>query len=57
MNRRSRLRRCLTAVGLGCLLLGLAGCKSPDTENQSARPWASPRSWEGGLPTSLMEGR
>lgn len=49
-------------AGLGCLVvlaLGLlAGCASGgDTENLSERPWNAPKSWEGGLPSSMLEGR
>lgn len=35
----------------------LTGCTSPDTENQASRPWGSPKGWEGGLPSSMTEGR
>lgn len=37
--------------------LALAGCKSPDNSNMSARPWNQPRGWENGLPTQMFEGR
>jgi hypothetical protein len=44
------------------LLLALAavivsGCASTESENLSERPWNSPKSWEGGLPSGLTEGR
>jgi len=45
------------------LLLALAGsllstgCTTPDDQNLSSRPWAAPRSWESGLPASILEGR
>jgi hypothetical protein len=44
-----------------CLLLllvgaGLSGCASTDSDNMSARPWDSPKSWENGLPSSMTEG-
>jgi len=44
------------------LLLSLAavlvsGCASTESENLSERPWNSPKSWETGLPSGLMEGR
>ena len=36
----------------------LAGCASDDEiQNASARPWNAPKGWEGGIPTSLTEGR
>jgi len=40
-------------------LLTLAGgCASTgDTENLSEKPWNAPKSWEGGLPQSMFEGR
>ncbi len=37
--------------------LTLSGCSTPDTENEAYRPWAAPKGWEGGLPSSLTEGR
>ena len=44
------------------LLLAIAavvasGCASTESENLSERPWNSPKSWETGLPSGLMEGR
>lgn len=44
------------------LLLSLAavlvsGCASTESENLSERPWNTPKSWETGLPSGLMEGR
>jgi hypothetical protein len=49
-------------IGLALLLgiaAGLAGCGTVegDAKNMSARPWNTPKYWEGGLPTSLNEGR
>lgn len=37
--------------------LALSGCSTKDPENVSARPWNSPKSWEGGLPSGMFEGR
>jgi hypothetical protein len=37
--------------------LGLSGCATNDPDNLSQRPWNSPKSWETGLPTGIMEGR
>jgi len=41
------------------LLIGVAfsGCASTEPENESARPWNAPKSWENGLPAGMMEGR
>jgi len=41
------------------VLTGLAGggCATTEPENMSARPWASPKSWETGLPAGMLEGR
>jgi hypothetical protein len=40
------------ACGLG------AGCASGRSdENLSERPWNSPKDWENGLPSGMMEGR
>ena len=35
----------------------LAGCSTPDPENQAYRPWGAPKGWETGLPSSMTEGR
>ena len=46
------------ALILGAGLLFLSGCATTDdSENLSERPWNTPKSWEGGLPTGMMEGR
>ena len=37
--------------------LGLSSCATNDPDNLSSRPWNSPKSWETGLPTGMMEGR
>lgn len=43
---------------LMAVMLGIAGgCSTPDTENMAERPWNAPKSWEHGLPPSIMEGR
>jgi outer membrane protein assembly factor BamE (lipoprotein component of BamABCDE complex) len=39
------------------MVAALAGCSTTDSENASERPWDSPKSWENGLPSSMMEGR
>jgi hypothetical protein len=38
-------------------VMALAGCSTTDSENASERPWDSPKNWENGLPSSMMEGR
>lgn len=35
----------------------LAGCASSDPDNLSERPWNAPKSWEGGMPSGMFEGR
>jgi len=42
---------------LVALLATVVGCATTDPENQSARPWNSPKGWETGLPSSMFEGR
>ncbi|WCJ58746.1 hypothetical protein NXS98_13610 [Fontisphaera persica] len=52
-------RRIVTSLLLGGFVLALCGCGSveKDATHVSSRPWNAPKSWEGGLPTSLNEGR
>lgn len=45
----------LAALLLGMILLG--GCATEETENASARPWNTPKTWESGLPSIMTEGR
>ena len=36
----------------------VSGCRTPDgTENESSRPWNSPRQWETGIPGFNQERR
>jgi hypothetical protein len=35
----------------------LSGCATNDSDELSARPWNTPKSWENGLPSGMMEGR
>jgi len=42
---------------LGAAAIGFSGCASTESDNVSVRPWDAPKSWEGGLPSGLMEGR
>jgi outer membrane biogenesis lipoprotein LolB len=49
-------------AGLFLLLLAVAtlvmsGCASTEPGNMSSRPWNAPKSWENGLPATMMEGR
>ena len=37
--------------------VALSGCASTESDNLSERPWNSPKSWETGLPSGMMEGR
>ena len=50
-------RRWSFVLLLATLLVTLAGCATTDSENQSPRPWNSPKGWENGLPSSMFEGR
>lgn len=54
----SILRASLWAAVLGAGLWALTGCATTDdSENLSERPWNTPKSWEGGMPAGMMEGR
>ncbi len=35
---------------LGMLALSAAGCATTESENESSRPWAAPKSWQYGVP-------
>ncbi|MGC3959377.1 MAG: hypothetical protein QM813_15960 [Verrucomicrobiota bacterium] len=35
----------------------LTGCATAEPDNLSVRPWNSPKGWENGLPSGMMEGR
>lgn len=39
------------------LLPLLPGCASSDDQNLSERPWNSPKGWESGLPSGMMDER
>lgn len=56
---RLRWQRVAAVLLLSGLVWALAGCGSVDKDasHVSSRPWNAPKSWEGGLPTSLNEGR
>jgi len=43
---------------LAAFVLMLTGCATTDEgDNASERPWNSPKGWENGLPSNMMEGR
>lgn len=52
-------RRVAAGLLLSGVVLAWCGCGSveKDANHVSSRPWNAPKSWEGGLPTSLNEGR
>jgi hypothetical protein len=39
------------------VVVAISGCATTESENLSARPWDSPKSWENGLPSGMTEGR
>jgi hypothetical protein len=56
------LRHSKLKVGSALLLLLVAtsllsGCATAEPDNLSVRPWNSPKGWESGLPSGMMEGR
>jgi hypothetical protein len=43
---------------LAAFALVVSGCATTDEgDNASERPWNSPKGWENGLPSNMMEGR
>lgn len=49
-------RSLLFVAALGALVL-VTGCGTTEPDNQSSRPWNSPKSWEGGVPGMLYDRR
>jgi hypothetical protein len=43
-------------LALFLAVLGLAGCSTTESDNNSVRPWNSPKGWENGLPAGMNEG-
>ena len=49
-------RRFWLALLLGVIGLGIAGCATEESENDSTRPWASPEGYQNGnLPSSMTQ--
>jgi hypothetical protein len=46
----------ILALAGAAVLLGMAGCASTD-ESMNERPWNTPKNWETGMPTGMMQGR
>lgn len=49
-------RGLLFVAVLGALAL-VTGCGTTEPDNQSSRPWNSPKSWEGGVPGMTYDRR
>ncbi len=48
----------LLVLGLAAFAGGITGCSTTsESENQSAIPWNSPKSWEHGLPSGINPGQ
>jgi len=56
MNMKSFSKLVAGALLLAVIVMA-SGCASNEPQNRSARPWNSPKGWEGGLPVGLTEGR
>ena len=57
MKVRRWFKVLLAVCSLATVCAGFTGCASTDPDNYSGRPWNSPKTWEGGLPAGIMEGR
>lgn len=59
--RMKELFRCnarwLMALGIVAVLLSATGCATTEDETLSERPWNAPKTWETGVPQSMMQGR
>ena len=53
----TRIASCLVLLVLLVNLALLTGCATSEPDNESSRPWNTPKSWENGLPAGMMEGR
>lgn len=51
------LHNFLASLSILALVTFLTGCRTEDELNVGGRPWNTPKSWEGGLPSSMTEGR
>jgi hypothetical protein len=47
---KNRAYRWLLLLVLGAVLVGVSGCETNEPQNDSARPWNTPQSWEGSMP-------
>lgn len=56
-NFLPNLRLVWLLLFLGVLVLAGSGCNTTEAENTSSRPWNGKKSWEGGFPTRINEGR
>ncbi len=56
MKLSPRILRGVFSLLLLVIGVCLSGCASTDSDNMSARPWNSPKSWENGLPSNMTEG-
>ena len=55
--RKGKTGNCWALLLLLLGILAITGCASTESDNLSARPWNSPKSWENGLPSAMTEGR
>ena len=51
------MRLWLVILALGAIPLLFSGCATTEDENMSERPWNTPKNWEHGLPTGMMQDR
>jgi hypothetical protein len=55
--KRAKVNYWLLFLLLVAAASSMSGCATTESENLSARPWDSPKSWENGLPAGMTEGR
>jgi hypothetical protein len=55
MKLRPPYGQWLLLVVLAVMGWGGGGCKTSEADNDDAKPWATPKSWETGMPGGMLD--